>query len=95
MAIVRWTPWGLRPWRSFDELHREMDRLFEDFFGRSAKRETLAERVWAPAVDVVDKKDKIVVRAELPGVEKKDVKVTVEGDALTIRGERKASGNTC
>jgi HSP20 family protein len=90
MAIVKWTPWGLRPWRSFDELHREMDRLFEDFFGRSAKREALAERVWAPAVDVVDKKDKIVVRAELPGVEKKDVKVTVEGDVLTIRGERKA-----
>lgn len=90
MAIVRWTPWGLRPWRSFDELHREMDRLFEDFFGRSAKRETLAERVWAPAVDVIDKKDKIVVKAELPGVEKKDVKVTVEGDVLTIRGERKA-----
>ena len=95
MAIVRWTPsgWGLRPWRSFEELRREMDRLFEDFFERTtlpARRETVREKVWAPAVEVFDKKDKMVVRAELPGVEKKDVKVTVEGDVLTIRGERRA-----
>jgi HSP20 family protein len=92
MAIMKWRPlgWGLRPWRSFDELHREMDRLFEDFLGRSARRKALEERVWAPAVDILDKKDKIVVRAEIPGVDKKDVKVTVEGDTLIIRGERKA-----
>jgi len=91
MAIVRWTPlgWGLKPWRSFEELHREMDKLFEDLLGRPARREAIEQRLWAPAVDVFDKKDKIVVRAELPGVEKKDVKVTVEGDVLTIRGERK------
>jgi len=91
MAIMRWRPLGreLRPWRSFGELHSEMDRLFEDFFGLRAKGKALEERVWAPAVDVVDKKDKTLVRTELPGVEKKDVKVTVEGDVLTIRGERK------
>lgn len=97
MAIMRWTPsgWGLRPWREFDELRREMDRLFEDFFGRRAfptrrRKEAIEERVWTPSVEVFDKKDKLVVRAELPGVEKKDVKVTVEGDVLTIKGERKA-----
>ncbi len=94
MAIVRWTPvgWGLRPWRSFEEMRREMDRLFEDYFGRRAVpagREALEERVWAPAVDVFDKGKELVVTAELPGVEKKDVKVTVEGDVLTLRGERR------
>lgn len=94
MAIVRWTPlgWGLRPWGSLEELRREMDRLFDDVVGRRAlpgRREALEERVWAPTVDVFDKGNNLVVRAELPGVEKKDVKVTVEGDVLSIRGEKR------
>ncbi len=70
-----------------------MDRLFEDLAGRRAlpaKREALDERVWTPALDVFDKGKDMVVKAELPGVEKKDVKVTMGGDVLNIRGERKA-----
>lgn len=68
----------------FGSLQREMDRLFEDFFRRSG----LPMR-WGPAVDVVESSDSVVVKAELPGVDPKDVDISVSGDTLTIKGEKK------
>lgn len=44
---------------------------------------------WSPLVDVIDKKDSIIVKAELPGIDKKDVKIFLSENTLTIRGERK------
>jgi HSP20 family protein len=49
----------------------------------------LREGLWAPVVDIFEKNGNLIVHAELPGMEKKDIKVTVEGDILTIRGERR------
>lgn len=46
-------------------------------------------RGFAPAIDMLDRKDEVVLRADLPGLEQKDVEVTVEEGVLTIRGERK------
>jgi HSP20 family protein len=43
---------------------------------------------WEPAVDMIDRKDEIVLRADLPGLEQKDISVSVEGGVLSIRGER-------
>jgi HSP20 family protein len=45
---------------------------------------------WAPAIDVFEKDDKFVVKAELPGMKEEDINVSVVGDTLTIKGERKA-----
>jgi HSP20 family protein len=90
MAIERWWPrWGLArgPLR---ELEREMD----EWFGRFGREWPLPRwmgeaRGWAPAVDMIDRKDEVLLRADLPGLEQKDIEVTVEGGVLTIRGERK------
>ena len=51
-------------------------------------------RDWAPAIDMMDRKEKIVLRADLPGLEQKDVEVSVENNTLTVRGERKAEKKT-
>ncbi len=79
-------PW--RPNREISTLRREMDRLFEDFFGD--KGGFLAEAgKWMPAVDVSETDDNIIVKAELPGMKSEDIDVSVQGDVLVIKGEKK------
>ena len=95
MVMERWRPGrGLIPWRPFRELE-EMERRFEDVFGRPFlpavwRRIPVVEMGWAPAIEVFEKEDKFVVKAELPGMKEEDIDVSVVGDTLTIRGERKA-----
>jgi HSP20 family protein len=64
-----------------------MDRLFERFF-ESPWAELPALGDWTPALDVTEGKDAITVKAELPGVEPKEIAVSLEGDLLTIKGEK-------
>lgn len=74
----------------------EIDRLFDSFFGRGWLQPRLQWPAWAaseapfggkmPKVDVVDRETEVVVRAELPGVDKKDLDVTVTGNSVAIRG---------
>ncbi len=95
MAIERWRPSrGLSPWNPFSELD-EITRPFEDIFGRSGwpttwRRAPAAELGWVPSIEVFEKEDKFVVRAELPGMKEDDIDISVVGDTLTLRGERKA-----
>jgi HSP20 family protein len=89
MAIERWRPrWGITPWRSFRELE-EWERRFDDLFGRPLWRLPVEEKGWMPALDVFEKEDKFVVKAELPGMKEEDIDVSVVGDTLSIRGEKK------
>ena len=88
MALELWRPrlmgWG--PMREIARLEREM----EDMFGRLPQWPFGdRERGWAPAVDMIDQKDEIVLRADLPGIDEKDIEVTVQDGTLTVRGERK------
>ncbi|OGL19680.1 MAG: hypothetical protein A3F92_06900 [Candidatus Rokubacteria bacterium RIFCSPLOWO2_12_FULL_71_22] len=70
-----------------DVFKREMDRLFDRFFEpRWDEFELVGE--WAPKVDVVETKDAVVVKAELPGMEQKDIGVELEDHVLTIKGEK-------
>jgi len=95
MAIERWRPgWGIRPWQPLRELE-EMERRFEDIFGRTSplsawRRLPVREVGWVPAIDIFEKEDKFVVKAELPGMKEEDVDVSVVGDTLTIKGEKKS-----
>lgn len=71
----------------------DMRRSFEDVFGRSFLPATWGripteETIWAPAIDVVEKKDKFLVKVELPGVAEEDINVSVTGNTLTIEGEK-------
>jgi HSP20 family protein len=84
MELVPWRPLG----RELGTLRKEMDDLFGRFFGDFP----LARRIgveWAPRVDVYETKDNFVVKAELPGLEAKDINVSVTGNILTIKGEKK------
>ena len=87
MAIVRW-----EPFRDLVSLQDRMNRLFDESFrgiNRGAGEEDWALGAWAPAVDIYEKDGNIVLKAELPGLDPKDVEVRVENNILTLRGERK------
>jgi HSP20 family protein len=72
----------------FGSLHREIDRLLEDFT-RGGLLGSVAQNNLIPSIDVVETDDAIEVTAELPGLERKDVEISVEDDVLTIRGEKR------
>jgi len=94
MTMERWRPTrGLTPWSPFRELE-EMERRFDEVFGQSSlpsiwRRLPMEQMAWAPAIDVFEKGDKLVVKAEVPGMKEDDIHVSVEGNMLTIRGEKK------
>jgi HSP20 family protein len=67
-------------------LRREIDRMFEDVLGNGLNSRT---GVWAPSVDIEERKDEMLFRLELPGVRPEDVDVSVEKGVLTIRGEKR------
>ncbi len=88
MAIIRWYDRPTFP-RSFDvlgQLKREMDRVFTDF---SDRRISPYRAGVFPPLNVTEDDDKLCVSSELPGIEPDDIEISVEGDTLTLRGERK------
>ena len=70
-------------------LRREMDRLFERMWERGLPEATMPLGEWTPAIDVFEQAENIVVKAEFPGIEPKDVQVTLDNQLLTITGEKK------
>jgi len=79
---------GFAPFRELVRLRRQIDRLFEEPFSLSAPSTSFFEG-WTPTVDVREDKDKYIVKAELPGMKKDEIEVTLDGNMLTIYGERK------
>jgi HSP20 family protein len=67
-----------------------MDRLWDDYFGPGRRALRPLEEAWLPAVDVSETGDKITVKAEIPGMEAKDIEISMVGDTLTLKGEKKA-----
>jgi HSP20 family protein len=84
MAIVRW-----EPFRDLVTAQRDFDRLFRGAFSAQPGETELSTRSWAPPVDIYETEDAIVLKAELPGVDPKDVEVRVEDNTLYLKGERK------
>ncbi len=82
------TKW--EPFREVSRLRREMDRLWEDFFGPGPRIPRLWAEEWAPAVDVAEAPDKVTVKAEVPGLDPKEIDISLVGDLLTIKGEKKS-----
>jgi len=82
------TPW--KPLPSVASLHDEIDKMFAEFFGPESRwLNRPFQTAFVPSVESYVKDDKLVVRADLPGIDPKDVDLAVEGDRLHIRGERK------
>jgi HSP20 family protein len=89
MDLIQWRPGReVSPWRKLREIEDEMDSILGRFLGREPS--VSGERMWAPAVDVKETKSDVIVKAELPEVSAKDVEITVDGNVLTIKGERKS-----
>ena len=87
MAIVRW-----EPFRDLVTVQDRMNRIFDEAFRgvpRGAEEDWALGGAWAPAVDIYEHEGNLVLKAELPGIDPKDVDVRVENNMLTLRGERK------
>jgi HSP20 family protein len=95
MSLIRWNP--TRDLATFPSdiftMQREMNKMFDNFF-RGGDEPGLLNGNWMPAVDVAEGDNDYVVKIELPGVNKDDVKITLESNILTIRGEKKAEKET-
>jgi HSP20 family protein len=82
MALIRW-----EPAREVDTLQSEVNRVFDAFFGNSSGARA---RRWVPAMDLVETEENLVLRADLPGLNRDDVELEVKDGVLTVSGERKA-----
>lgn len=87
-TIPRWTV--ATP--DFKNLQSQLNRIFEPFARMNAD-EDLATGTWVPPVDVAETQEKILVRAEVPGMKQDDIAIEFENGILTIRGERKLDKN--
>ena len=86
------TPWQT-PLRAINEMQREMNEMFSRFFGEGeqvSNRWLSRNESYVPQIESTVRENTLYVKADLPGIDPKDVEVTVEGTQLTLRGERKA-----
>jgi len=96
--------WGLRPYGGLEEVERRFEnalrRMFHpevsgamerpSFHPEVWRRRPWEERHWAPPVEMFEKEDKFVIKVELPGMKAEDIDISVVGDTLTMKGERKS-----
>jgi HSP20 family protein len=97
MSLIRWNPH--RELANFPtdilSMQREINKMFDGFFRGSMPDEgELLPSAWTPAVDVAEHENEFVVKVELPGVTKDDVKITMQDNILTVRGEKKQEKET-
>ena len=87
MAIVRYDPWAL-----LNQVQKEMNKMFESRFGelQTGDNSSVVTSSWTPAVDIKEEEKRFVLYADLPGIEPKDIEITMEQGVLTIKGERPA-----
>jgi len=95
MSLIRWNPAReLAAWPSdLFGIQREVNRLFDSVY-RGSREDDYSLSAWTPAVDIVEHDSEYVVKLELPGVNKEDVKITIESNILTIQGEKKQEKET-
>jgi HSP20 family protein len=93
MAMQRWRPLGFaerwEPFRNLSDIQGEVNRLFETFVGRPAVGTMTSGRTWVPPVDMSETADDLVLAVEIPGIREKEVSVSITGDLLSIKGERR------
>ena len=83
MALVRWRPM-MRPILPIEE---EVNRIMRNFLRAFGEEESLFETF--PAVDIREREDSFIIEAEIPGMDKNDIKVSIQDDVITISGEKK------
>ena len=91
MTLTRWSPLTLSPARDLSS--DDLSHVFDSFFTSRPWNGDLAP-AFTPPVDIEETADEFVFKADLPGMSQKDVKVSLMGDTLTVRGERKQESET-
>ncbi len=87
--LTVWKPLRkITPFRDFERMRRDMDRMWDSFFERGTLRGEEG-REWLPSLDVAETKNEIVVKAEVPGLGPKDIDISLSDGLLTIKGEKK------
>jgi HSP20 family protein len=84
MQIVRW-----EPFRDLVATQDRLNRLFNETFSRAFGENETGTQTWAPAVDIYETEQHLVLKAELPGVDPKDIEIRMEDGTLYLKGERK------
>lgn len=85
MALVRYEPWNL-----LNQFQKEVNRLFESRLGdlQEGDSSSIVTSGWRPAVDIKEEDNRFVILADVPGIDPKDIEVTMEDGVLTLKGER-------
>ncbi len=84
--------WEVAPWKPFGELEKmrgEMDRLWDSFFETRPLKQRGTPEAWMPSLDVSETKGEIVVKAELPGIDPKEIDLSLSDGVLSIKGEKR------
>ncbi len=84
MAIIRWDPF-----RDLITIREKMNHLFEEAVTSRGEEKDLVSSSWTPTVDIFETEDELVLSAEVPGINEKDIEIKIEDNTLTFRGERK------
>jgi len=79
----------LMVWRPIQELKKEMDRIWQEFFGKTYAPEKWEGIEWVPAVDVSETDDAVIVKVDVPGVKPEDMEISLVDNVLVIKGEKK------
>jgi HSP20 family protein len=85
MALIRWQPFS-----EIETLRRQMDQMFDEIAGSDRQ----SSKTWQPAIELQDTEDNLILRAEIPGVEGKDLDVRVTREAIAIGGEHRFEKKT-
>ena len=89
MAIIRWDPF-----RDLVSLREKMNRLFEDAVTSRGEERDMIASTWSPSVDIYETESAIIMNAEVPGIEEKDIEIKIEDNTLSLKGERKFEKET-
>ncbi len=84
MLLTRYEPWS-----AMRQLQNEMSRVFDNAVAGAEAGSSVVTSRWTPAVDIREDTGRFVLSADIPGVEPKDIEITMENGVLTIKGERK------
>lgn len=84
MAIVRWDPF-----RDLADVQDRMNRMFGDYYGRRGEDDVMRRGSWIPPVDIYEKDHEILLKAEVPDMQRDQIDIRVENNMLTISGEKK------
>src|SRR5438552_10197363 len=85
--LTRWDPF--REFSTMQERMNRMDRLFRESYSSEGPEEALTTTNFAPPVDIYEDEHNIALKLEVPGIDEKDIDVRIEGNTLTVHGERK------